>query len=119
MQASPHKDIEFEPSRGPMSWLLDTNILSELRRPRPEAKVLAFIETLPLDEIYVSVVTLAEPRFGIEIAADTTTGGFERLDDQHHSTDGQSTFRFRRSEPVAHGFVKKNQIPSEVRSRLG
>lgn len=43
-----------------MAWLLDTNILSELRRPKPEAKVLAFIETLPLDEIYVSVVTLAE-----------------------------------------------------------
>lgn len=54
-----------------MAWLLDTNILSELRRPKPEAKVLAFIETLPLDEIYVSVVTLAELRFGIEIAADT------------------------------------------------
>lgn len=54
-----------------MAWLLDTNILSELRRPKPDAKVLAFIETLPLDEIYVSVVTLAELRFGIEIAADT------------------------------------------------
>lgn len=54
-----------------MAWLLDTNILSELRRQKPEAEVLAFIETLPLDEIYVSVVTLAELRFGIEIAADT------------------------------------------------
>jgi predicted nucleic acid-binding protein len=33
-----------------MAWLLDTNILSELRRPKPESKVLAFIETLPLDK---------------------------------------------------------------------
>lgn len=53
-----------------MPWLLDTNILSELRRSRPEPKVLAFIGQLPLDQIYVSVVTLAELRFGIEIAAD-------------------------------------------------
>ena len=28
-------------------WLLDTNILSELRRPRPEPKVLAFIKAKP------------------------------------------------------------------------
>jgi predicted nucleic acid-binding protein len=26
-----------------MAWLLDTNILSEIRKPRPEPKVLAFI----------------------------------------------------------------------------
>jgi predicted nucleic acid-binding protein len=30
-------------------WLLDTNILSELRRPTPERKVLAFIAAQPLD----------------------------------------------------------------------
>jgi toxin FitB len=51
-------------------WLLDTNILSELRRPRPEAKVLAFIEAQPLELLYVSAVTLAEIRFGIELLPD-------------------------------------------------
>jgi len=50
-----------------MAWLLDTNILSEIRRLRPEPKVLAFIAGNPLDELYVSVVTLAELRFGIEL----------------------------------------------------
>ena len=30
-------------------WLLDTNILSELRRPKPERKVLAFVAAQPLD----------------------------------------------------------------------
>src|SRR4051794_39427825 len=49
-----------------MSRLLDTNILSEIRRPRPEPKVLALIAAHPLDELYISVVTLAELRFGIE-----------------------------------------------------
>ena len=30
-------------------WLLDTNVLSELRRPRPSPKVVAFITAQPLD----------------------------------------------------------------------
>jgi hypothetical protein len=51
-------------------WLLDTNILSELRRPRPERKVLAFIAAQPLDLLHVSTVTFAEIRFGIEVLAD-------------------------------------------------
>jgi toxin FitB len=48
------------------SWLLDTNILSELRKPRPEPRVIAFVASQPLDSLYISVVTLAEIRFGIE-----------------------------------------------------
>ncbi len=51
------------------AWLLDTNILSELRRPKPDRKVVAFIAAQPLDRLYVSAVTLAEIRFGIEVAA--------------------------------------------------
>jgi toxin FitB len=51
-------------------WLLDTNILSELRRPRPERKVLAFIAAQPLELLHVSAVSFAEIRFGIELLAD-------------------------------------------------
>ncbi len=47
-------------------WLLDTNVLSELRRPKPEARVAAFIAAQSLDTLYISTVTLAEIRFGIE-----------------------------------------------------
>jgi len=53
-----------------MAWLLDTNILSELRRPRPDPNVVAFVSGIPLDQLYISIVTLAEIRFGIEIVAD-------------------------------------------------
>jgi predicted nucleic acid-binding protein len=53
-------------------WLLDTNVLSELRRPKPERKVLAFIAAQPLEYLYVSAVTFAEIRFGIEIVADAS-----------------------------------------------
>jgi toxin FitB len=51
-------------------WLLDTNVLSELRRPKPEPKVLAFVASQPLDSLYVSAASLAEIRFGIELVAD-------------------------------------------------
>ena len=53
-------------------WLLDTNILSELRRPKPERKVLAFIAAQPLDLLYISSATLAEIRFGIELLGDAS-----------------------------------------------
>jgi toxin FitB len=53
-------------------WLLDTNILSELRRPKPEPKVIGFITAQPLDLLYISTVTLAEIRFGIELVTDAT-----------------------------------------------
>jgi predicted nucleic acid-binding protein len=51
-------------------WLLDTNILSELRRPKPKAEVVSFIASKPLDRLFVSTVTFAEIRFGIECVAD-------------------------------------------------
>jgi predicted nucleic acid-binding protein len=51
-------------------WLLDTNILSELRRLRPEPRVVAFIAAQPLERLFVSAVTLAEIRFGIELVDD-------------------------------------------------
>ena len=53
-------------------WLLDTNILSELRRPKPSTKVVSFVASKPLDALFVSIVTFAEIRFGIEGVADPT-----------------------------------------------
>ena len=51
-------------------WLLDTNVLSELRRAKPEQRVIAFIAAQPLDLLHVSTATLAEIRFGIELVAE-------------------------------------------------
>ena len=53
-------------------WLLDTNVLSELRRPRPAPKVVAFVVAQPLEQMFVSTGTLAEIRFGIELVTDAT-----------------------------------------------
>lgn len=51
-------------------WLLDTNILSELRRPRPEPRVTAFVAGQPIGDLLVSDMTLAELRYGTELVVD-------------------------------------------------
>ena len=51
-------------------WLLDTNVLSELRRPRPAQQVVAFVAAQPLESLHISAVALAEIRFGIELVTD-------------------------------------------------
>ena len=51
-------------------WLLDTNVLSELRRPRPSARVRAFVAAQALEELFISSVTVAEIRYGIEAVSD-------------------------------------------------
>ena len=51
-------------------WLLDTNVISELRRPVPEPRVVKFVASQPLEALFLSDVTLAEIRFGIELVND-------------------------------------------------
>ena len=52
------------------NWLLDTNVISELRKLKPERKVVAFVAAQPLEQLHVSLVTFAELRFGIERISD-------------------------------------------------
>jgi len=47
-------------------WLLDTNIISELRKPNCNVNVKVWSESQPPQSFYLSTVTLAEIRFGIE-----------------------------------------------------
>lgn len=49
-----------------MSYLLDTNILSELVRPQPYEKLLHWLEAVPNEALYISALTLGEIRKGIE-----------------------------------------------------
>jgi predicted nucleic acid-binding protein len=57
-----------------MAWLLDKNILSELRRPNPHPGAVAFIADCPLDQLFISVVTVAEIRSGLNSSAIRTDG---------------------------------------------
>ncbi|NBT56272.1 MAG: type II toxin-antitoxin system VapC family toxin [Betaproteobacteria bacterium] len=49
-----------------MSYLVDTNVLSELRRKQPQPKVVAWFTQRPRQTLYLSVLTLGEIRKGIE-----------------------------------------------------
>jgi|SRR5579872_393229 len=49
-----------------MSLLLDTNVVSEGMKPRPNAGLLAWMNTVDEDRVYISVVTITELRYGIE-----------------------------------------------------
>lgn len=59
--ANPHR------SRRPV-YLLDTNVVSELRRPRPHRSVLRWIARVPSDQLFLSAVTVGEIQAGIENA---------------------------------------------------
>ncbi len=50
-----------------MNFLLDTNVLSEVRRPEPEPRVLDWLNRLDEDRAFISVISLAELQRGIAL----------------------------------------------------
>jgi len=51
-------------------YLIDTNVVSELRRPRPHASVLAWFDSVEERHIFLSAVTMGEIQAGIEALRD-------------------------------------------------
>lgn len=74
-----------------MSYLLDTNVIAELRKgDRADRHVIAWFDDLPDEEIYLSVLTIGEVRRGIESirrrdpdSALALDSWLARLDDDH------------------------------------
>lgn len=48
-------------------YLLDTNVVSELRKPRPHGGVLAWLKSLDDAQLFLSAITLGEIQAGIEL----------------------------------------------------
>ncbi|HSY48949.1 MAG TPA: PIN domain-containing protein, partial [Thermoanaerobaculia bacterium] len=48
-------------------YLLDTNVVSELRKPRPHGAVVAWLEGTADENLHLSAVTLGELQAGVEI----------------------------------------------------
>ena len=48
-------------------YLLDTNVVSELRRPKPHAGVVAWLESVPDADLHLSAITLGELQAGVEL----------------------------------------------------
>ena len=61
-------------------YLLDTNVVSELRRPRPHSAVLEWIADVPAEHLFVSAVTIGEIQAGIEITRDQDEAKAEELE---------------------------------------
>src|SRR5882762_649416 len=55
------------PPRQIVSYLLDTNIVSEWVKPRPSTNVTSWLAEVDEDDIFISVCTLAELRFGVAL----------------------------------------------------
>jgi toxin FitB len=51
-----------------VSYLLDTNVVSELRKRHPDPNVAAWYDSVPGSQLFVSVLTLGEIRLGVERA---------------------------------------------------
>ncbi len=49
-----------------MNFLLDTNVVSEWTKPRPNPGVVGWLANADEDRIFISVVTLAEIRHGVD-----------------------------------------------------
>ena len=49
--------------------ILDTNVLSELMRPRPSPRVVAWVSSQPATELFTTAITAAEIFYGIELLA--------------------------------------------------
>ncbi|MBF0381698.1 MAG: type II toxin-antitoxin system VapC family toxin [Magnetococcales bacterium] len=49
-----------------MSYLIDTNVISEFVRSQPKKQVVTWVEKIPSQALFVSVLTLGEIRKGVE-----------------------------------------------------
>ncbi len=63
-----------------MTYLLDTNVISELRRRHPDPNVAAWYDTVQSAEIFISALTVGEIRLGIERLRKKDSGQADRLE---------------------------------------
>ena len=61
-------------------YLLDTNVVSELRRPSPHPAVLDWIRRASADQLYLSAVTIGEIQAGIEVTRQQDAAKAEHLE---------------------------------------
>ena len=61
-------------------YLLDTNVVSELRRPRPHGAVVAWLEAVADVDLYLSAVTIGEIQAGIEVTREQDAAKAEEIE---------------------------------------
>lgn len=90
-------------------YLLDTNVVSELRRARPHGAVLAWLRSVPDSDLHLSAVTIGELQAGVEITRDQDPAKAAEIEawvDQVAGTYNvlpMDAAAFRRSARLLHG----------------
>ncbi len=62
-------------------YLLDTNVVSELRRPRPHGAVVAWLNSVTDDRLFLSAVTIGEIQAGIELTREQDAAKADELEE--------------------------------------
>jgi predicted nucleic acid-binding protein len=62
-------------------YLLDTNVVSELRKPKPHGAVLAWFEGMDDTQLHLSAVTIGEIQAGIEITREQDAAKASEIED--------------------------------------
>ena len=63
-----------------MAFLLDTNVVSELRRPRPHRGVLAWLQAVDDADLHLASVTVGEIQAGIELSREQDARKAEEIE---------------------------------------
>lgn len=63
-----------------LAYLLDTNVVSELRKQRPHGGVLAWLESMDDTQLYLSAVTLGEIQAGVELTQEQDPGKAQEIE---------------------------------------
>lgn len=61
-------------------YLLDTNIISELRKPKPHGAVVAWVQSIEDKDLFLSAVTIGEIQAGIEITREQDSIKAEQIE---------------------------------------
>lgn len=61
-------------------YLLDTNVVSELRKPKPHGGVIAWLESVDDADLYLSAVTVGEIQAGIELTREQDARKAEEIE---------------------------------------
>jgi toxin FitB len=61
-------------------YLLDTNVMSELRKPRPHGAVLAWLKELHQNQFYLSAVSIGELQAGVEQTRTQDSGKADQIE---------------------------------------
>ncbi|ATG50822.1 VapC toxin family PIN domain ribonuclease [Brachybacterium vulturis] len=100
-------------ARVPSAVILDTNVLFELARPRPEPTVVTALQRIS-DRSYISVISLAELRLGVEFLEE----GRRRSELLHHVRSVQDAYQSR-TLPLAATVVENYAVNVALLRRRG